>query len=606
MIKETKRQSKERISNILKNIPIETKEDRNNIYSWKHLRDDNVLIEYNYDYDKNWEIKYCPDCNQFTCHFGRCRVCQSKESGLGNPEIHQRTIDNQIKNGTFNMLQPEMQKNKKSNSNIKYKHITKICPRCNRETKHRIWPNGKTSCCNCDFKNNGLKMKFCEKCGKETLHNGSICTICKPEAGVQNNLHYEYCPKCQNITLFNGTKCTVCIPSSFASGVKYEFCETCNTITLHNNHVCGQCHPEILPSKPNITIIDGVRFYKDRELNSLVKDLLSGIENIEDYPGFSISYGKVFYYGIDVLSDEFLSIQGNFHIIDDIKYYKQIPVTELISKIKSNEIDINTLPGFSIHYDKIYYFGIDILTDEFLSLVGNFQTIDGIRYYKNEQVDEISRKILDKTYNIKNFPGFNIRLGRVCYLTQDILTGEKIITNGANFVVYNNVEFILDHRTNEYVVSKIFFEEFNKKVKDQATNNKEIQQLINEDGFSVEPIIKTSEDMWNRNQTDKNLVNKGYGWIVYIKLFHGKPWIVGKTGTTLVSASPVDFDFLLYNPENIYDPDYNGPGRTYARRYYPEELYSDFDYVLCKNFECEQEALDFEEKMLTKYVLFPS
>ena len=93
--------------------------------------------------------------------------------------------------------------------------------------------------------------------------------------------------------------------------------------------------------------------------------------------------------------------------------------------------------------------------------------------------------------------------------------------------------------------------------------------------------------MWNRNQTDKNLVNKGYGWIVYIKLFHGKPWIVGKTGTTLVSASPVDFDFLLYNPENIYDPDYNGPGRTYARRYYPEELYSDFDYVLCKNFECE-------------------
>ena len=123
---------------------------------------------------------------------------------------------------------------------------------------------------------------------------------------------------------------------------------------------------------------------------------------------------------------------------------------------------------------------------------------------------------------------------------------------------------------------------------------------------NIESIIKYDNETWNRDQTDKNLINKGYKYICYIKLFHEKPWIVGKTSTTLISASPVDFDFKIYNPNNIDDTNYNGAGRTYAHRYYPDELYSDFDYVLCKNFESEKEALKFEKYIAKKYRLFQS
>ena len=102
------------------------------------------------------------------------------------------------------------------------------------------------------------------------------------------------------------------------------------------------------------------------------------------------------------------------------------------------------------------------------------------------------------------------------------------------------------------------------------------------------------------------LEKKNYHYIVYVKLFHGKPWIVGKTGTKLVNQSGIDFDFKIYNPDNLYDPNYSGPGRTYVHRYYPDELYSDFDYVLCKNFDSEQEALIFEQFIAKKYNIFES
>lgn len=107
-------------------------------FSWKHLINDFILVEYDKSYDKSYKLKFCKECNKFTCHFGKCRVCQSKKYGLGNPEIHQKTIDAQIKNGTFNMLNKEIQRNKVSNTNIKYKHEKLYCDRCKEITFHRI------------------------------------------------------------------------------------------------------------------------------------------------------------------------------------------------------------------------------------------------------------------------------------------------------------------------------------------------------------------------------------------------------------------------------------------------------------------------------------
>ena len=169
-------------------------------FSWKHLINDFILVEYDKSYDKSYKLKFCKECNKFTCHFGKCRVCQSKKYGLGNPEIHQKTIDAQIKNGTFNMLNKEIQRNKVSNINIKYKHEKLYCDKCKEITFHRIWNDNKIRCCKCDFKNNGYNKSFCKKCNNITIHNGKFCCICNknsisgclPNFITKDNVLYFY------------------------------------------------------------------------------------------------------------------------------------------------------------------------------------------------------------------------------------------------------------------------------------------------------------------------------------------------------------------------------------------------------------------------------
>ena len=87
------------------------------------------------------------------------------------------------------------------------------------------------------------------------------------------------------------------------------------------------------------------------------------------------------------------------------------------------------------------------------------------------------------------------------------------------------------------------------------------------------------------------LCEKGYGWIVYIELLVGHSWICGKTGTADVSQSLVDFDFIITDVNNPNNPSYQGSGREYARRFHPELVYSDHEFVLCKNFNSETRSI---------------
>lgn len=104
-----------------------------------------------------------------------------------------------------------------------------------------------------------------------------------------------------------------------------------------------------------------------------------------------------------------------------------------------------------------------------------------------------------------------------------------------------------------------------------------------------------------QSQTDNYLCSKNYGWIVYIKLFNNIPFIIGKTGTGLVSNSPIDFDFLIGDSKDIAR---NGLGRTFIRENYPNITYTDFDYVLIKSCKNESEALSLEYNLGIKYNLF--
>lgn len=68
----------------------------------------------------------------------------------------------------------------------------------------------------------------------------------------------------------------------------------------------------------------------------------------------------------------------------------------------------------------------------------------------------------------------------------------------------------------------------------------------------------------------------------------------------------VDWDFRVYNPDDLKDSDYAGQGRRFIQERYPDVKYTDFDYVLCKKCDTEQEALQLEKQIGEKYGLFYS
>ena len=232
----------------------------------------------------------------------------------------------------------------------------------------------------------------------------------------------------------------------------------------------------------------------------------------------------------------------------------------------------------------------------------NFITKDGVRFFKGKPVEELVYNLLNDIEDINDYPELEIRFEHVCYNRKDILTDESILYSGKNITVRDNVEFILDHSTGRYVEAERFYSKYYERM-NNIDGNEEINNFIKNEGFSKEPIVKINESMWNRMETDNLLVKNGYGWITYIKLLDNHPWIVGKTGTRKVSKSPIDFNFIIGDKSN---PNYSGPGREYARRYYPEREFSDFDFILVKKFETEEEAFEFEQYIASKYTLFES
>lgn len=72
----------------------------------------------------------------------------------------------------------------------------------------------------------------------------------------------------------------------------------------------------------NFVVKDHVRFYKGQHLETLCKQLLNGSENIQNYPGFSIRFGRVCYQGMDVLTDEKIILNNsNFYQRNEVLYY---------------------------------------------------------------------------------------------------------------------------------------------------------------------------------------------------------------------------------------------------------------------------------------------
>ena len=433
-----------------------------------------------------------------------------------------------------------------------------ICSGCGKKVKSR---DASCKCKECrskkskeDRANNELPG-FCKHCGKFNRRRNNVglgieCG-CSQKMYDERGMKYKYCPICKKETIHNESKCIECYPEAKpGGGIIFRNCiNGKDHKCLHISGKCSICEGIKIGSQPNIITVDNVIFWKDESAEELVYDLLNDIKDIKDYPELEIRDGRMCYNRIDILTGDKVLLNTNF-----------------------------------------------------------LQVKDNVVFWKGEPAEPLVNDLLSGKRNVEDYPPLEIRFKKhVCYNKKDILTGELIIYKGENITVRDNVEFVLDHSINKYVEANYFYSRQYEKMNNVVDDNIEIENLINNEGFSKELIVKINESMWNREQTDFNLANKGYGWIVYIKLLDNRPWICGKTGTRKVSNSPIDFDFIIGDKSN---PDYSGPGREYARRYYPEREFSDFDFVLIRNFgdskESEKKALEFERYIVSKYNLFES
>ena len=80
----------------------------------------------------------------------------------------------------------------------------------------------------------------------------------------------------------------------------------------------------------------------------------------------------------------------------------------------------------------------------------NFITKNHIRFYKSIEVHEFSEKILSGKLDINDYPNINIRFGKLCYGTEDILTSEKLLKI-YQFEEKDNVLYYYDKTSKTYI-----------------------------------------------------------------------------------------------------------------------------------------------------------
>lgn len=421
----------------------------------------------------NCVIKTCGKYVNERDSFGRCKECHDKWYKEHNSSPEMKIV--QAKNGK--KVTSERQKPGICLRCLRYKIKRNSAGVCSECMRNETLDNKKPGNCKCCGEYNEIRdtMGRCKRCRDLSLQDWR--TSEKFLKMLQEN-GYITVERNKNLD---------------------QICEDCGKV-FHSPFIMKIgpcCNPNL--HKSNFEIRNGIMFYKDKELNIFIKDILNGKENINNYPGFSIRYGKVCYKEIDILTNEFLSIQGNFTMIDDIKYYKQI------------------------------------------------------------LVEVISQKILDGIYNINDFPGFNIRFGRVCYYNRDIINDDIYIFNNTNFYTLNDLLYIYDNEINDYILYSKFKEKYSKN-----NNYDSIEPFIDkiQDKYSnafIQPTYRSQNSTtWSgaKDAFELDLNQMEIGYFAYVKFVYNidpitgeidynsiKPAVAGKSGTLIVNYSGTDVNF---------------------------------------------------------------
>lgn len=236
----------------------------------------------------------------------------------------------------------------------------------------------------------------------------------------------------------------------------------------------------------------------------------------------------------------------------------------------------------------------------------NFITKNNVRYYKGIEVNEFAKKILSGELNIDNYPDINIRYGRVCYKTEDIITSEKLIKNNCNFESKDNILYFYDRSVNDYIP----WEDYKKKFVNISNNmkpNNNFNGLL--EGFKFYPTFRSQDSNNWENGTksafEQSLVDVNISWFVYIKFYINyrtkniKPLVVGKSGSLLVNSSGSDLSFST----DVND----GPARRFlAESNKIDSLSWDKTKVAILPCKSEEKALEIENEIFNKYNLFLS
>ena len=566
------------------------------VWSWVCVMSNHRLEKYdeNTRNEGKFMLAWCDECQSYACKYksGWCRKCQARESGLGNPNVHAKTIKSQLERGTFNMLQPEVQKSKASNKNVKYGDEPRFCEKCKRVTMHKVWKNGKTSCRTCSAANNGQKYVFCEICGEETLYNGKICVKCNPESQAIG-LHKAKCVKCDEVTLHCGSNCTVCNGIKTAQGMKLVWCEECQEETYHQGGRCFKCKPWNFGALPNFITKDHVLFYKGVEINEFLKHLDNGKTEIPSV--IEKKQGRWCYYGADILTGEKIPYDGFLVVRDGVTYYRNVEVHELIKRLDTGEMEVPA--GFEKRQGRWCYNRVDILSNEKILNNNFFSERKGVRYYRNQELTGLLARL--DSGEVEPPPGFESRLGRWCYNGRDVLTDGKILTFGASFAEHDNVRLYLDPVSNKYVPWDQYSKDFLNA--DVPAGLDALQKVV--PGSVILPTFRdqTSKSWAGARQAwEELLTSSGIGWFAYIKLYIGKdglarPLVGGKSGSALVNSAGSDLNFS----EDAED----GPARQFLVDSNLEWLKTHVLVVPCDE---EQLAYAMESDLILHFHLFGS
>ena len=316
------------------------------------------------------------------------------------------------------------------------------------------------------------------------------------------------CPNCgaKNVKIYN-SRCTYCSNKELNSPIN------CEKHGFQKNSFAGKC----------ILCLNEQKDYK-AQTKLRTKTILSNIERgiLEKWPG---------------------GVKPNFMVKQNVKFYKGKELESLCQSLLDSSEDINKYPGFTIRRGHVCYNGVDVLSDEFIPNVGNFHVENNVKYYKNEPVTDIIFKLESKEYDINDFPGWNKRFGEWYYNTENILTGDVKILNNYLFEEKDGILYYLDREIKDY----ISWENYKKKFLKSKARNIDFQLPNKFQLVPTFRTQESENWEGTRAAFEQNLVDLRVGWFVYIKFYINenniKPLVVGKSGSLLVNSNGSDVSF---------------------------------------------------------------